>query len=102
LGVFSEDVRALASITNKVCEAAASRKAIVTENSPAIRECFAHGENIHTVEPGSSEMLATALVNLYEQPEYLEILEDGSLLVHERQFSVGVIAEILRKRINLI
>jgi len=95
LGVFSDDVRALASITNKVCEAAASGKAIITEDSPPIHQRFTDQESIITVPPGSPDALAVALESLQKMPERIAQLEMKSLAVNQREFSTTVIAELL-------
>jgi len=95
LGVFSEDVRALASITNKVCEAAASGKAIITEDSPPIHQRFTEQESIITVPPGSPDALAVTLESLQKKPERVAQLEMMSLAVNQREFSTPVIAELL-------
>jgi glycosyltransferase involved in cell wall biosynthesis len=95
LGVFSQDVRALASTTNKVCEAAASGKAIITEDSPAIREAFTQEGSILTVPPENPHALAVALGSLQKKPERIAQLEMRALAVHQREFSTTVIAELL-------
>jgi glycosyltransferase involved in cell wall biosynthesis len=95
LGVFSSDRRALASITNKVCESVASGKATVTERSPAIEEWFTHGEDIYLVQPEDPESLAEAILRLRGDPGLIERLEAGAVSVHEREFSAERIAELL-------
>jgi glycosyltransferase involved in cell wall biosynthesis len=95
LGVFSPHPRALASLTNKVCEAAASGKAIVTERSPAMAEWFEHGESVHLVEPGDPDALAAAIRTLRDDPEAVARLEAGARAVHEREFTVERGGEIL-------
>lgn len=89
LGVFSTHPRALASLTNKVCEAAASGKAIVTERSPAVTEWFEHGESAYLVEPGDPAALADAIRTLRDDPGTVARLESGARAVHERAFGVA-------------
>jgi glycosyltransferase involved in cell wall biosynthesis len=101
LGVFSEDVRALASITNKVCEAAASGKAIITEDSPPIHQRFTEQESIITVPPGSPDALAAALRSLCTHPKRVNQLEHSALAVHHREFSKAAIGELLTAGIRL-
>jgi glycosyltransferase involved in cell wall biosynthesis len=102
MGVFSEDVRAQASITNKVCEAAASGKAIITGDSPAIRENFTNEGSIHLVPPENPDALAAALQSLQTQPERLTQLEKGALGVHHREFSTAVIGELLYTGLQIV
>lgn len=95
LGVFSDDPRAVASVTNKVCEAVASGKATVTEESPATSAVFLHGEDIFLVPPDDPEALAEAIRDLRDDPGLLERLEKGAYEVHLREFSVDRLAERL-------
>lgn len=97
LGVFSDDPRALASITNKVCESVASRKATVTERSPATVQFFEHGEDAYLVAPQDHTALAGAIQNLSEDPELVERLEAEGFEVHCREFSSDRIAYLLGK-----
>ncbi|MFB6228623.1 MAG: glycosyltransferase [Halobacteriales archaeon] len=101
LGVFSTHPRALASLTNKVCEAAASRKAIITERSPAIEEWFAHGESAYLVEPGDASAVAEAVRTLRDDPDQVAALETGAYAVHEQAFSVDRLAETLSQTLDL-
>ncbi|MFB6281522.1 MAG: glycosyltransferase [Haloferacaceae archaeon] len=95
LGVFSAHPRALASLTNKVCEAAASGKAIVTERSPAMTEWFEHGESVYLVDPEDPAALADAVRTLRNDPEAVARLEAGAREVHERAFGVDRASEAL-------
>ena len=95
LGVFADDPRTLASITNKVCESVASGKATITERSPAIEERFVHGESIYLVPPENASKLADGIVTLRDDPALLERLEEGAFSVHKDEFSVERIAELL-------
>lgn len=95
LGVFSDDPRALASVTNKVCESVASGTATVTEDSPAIREWFTHGEDVFTVPPEDGDALADAIRELRDDPALVDRLEAGALAVNEREFSTERIAGLL-------
>lgn len=95
LGVFSDDPRALASITNKVCESVASGKATVTEDSPAIRERFTNREDIYTVPPEDGTALAEGVLELRNDSSLVEQLEAGALAAHEREFSTSRLADLL-------
>jgi glycosyltransferase involved in cell wall biosynthesis len=100
LGVFSTHPRALASLTNKVCEAAASGEAILTERSPAVTEWFEHDESAYLVEPGDPEALAAAIRTLRDDPETVARLAAGARSVHESSFgveaAVGALERIVR------
>ncbi|GGJ01882.1 hypothetical protein GCM10008995_09590 [Halobellus salinus] len=99
LGIFADDPRSLASVTNKVSEAVASKKAVITEESPAIDEWFEHGESIYTVPPEDPVGLADAIETLATERELIERLEPGGYEVYQREFDVDTIGEILSSRL---
>ena len=99
LGVFADDPRSLASITNKVSEAVASKKAVITEDSPAINEWFDHGESIYTVPPEDPVGLAEAIETLATERDWIEQLESGGYEVYQREFDVDTIGNILSSQL---
>jgi len=95
LGIFADDPRSLASITNKVSEAVAAKKATLTEESPAIEEWFEHGESIYTVPPESPVALAEAICTLDNNRDLIERIESGGYAVYDREFDTEAIGRIL-------
>ena len=83
LGVFGRSVKARMVIPNKVWQAAAVGSAIVTADTPAIREAFVPGESICAVEP-TPRALADALLALARDPERRVRLARGARAVFER------------------
>lgn len=77
LGIFGASVKARMVIPNKVYQAAQVGRAIVTADTPAIREVFRPGESIWTVapEPGA---LAAALRQLARDPALRARLGDAA------------------------
>ena len=99
LGIFDDDPRSLASITNKVSEAVASKKAVLTEASPAIDAWFDHGESVYTVPPEDPVALATAIRTLDADRDLIERLEAGGYEVYRDHFDVEAIGAILDERL---
>jgi glycosyltransferase involved in cell wall biosynthesis len=69
LGVFGTTAKAARVIPYKVFDAAAVGRAIITRDSPAIRELFADGESALLCGAGQPEPLATAIRRLRDDDE---------------------------------
>ncbi len=69
LGVFSASERVGRVIPNKVWQAMAVGRPIVTADGPAAREVLRDGRDALLVTPGSADALASALARLAEDPE---------------------------------
>lgn len=101
LGVFSADKRAMASITNKVSEGVAMRKAVITERSPAIEEWFENKKSIYMIPPEDPEALADAIEECKSDPELVSKIERGAYDVYKSSFSQPKIGEILVEKLRL-
>lgn len=75
LGIFSKHPLALCTITNKVFQGLAMGKAVITEDSPAVRAWFRHGEHLYTVPPEDGKALAQAILTLKDNPNLRATLE---------------------------
>jgi len=95
LGVFGRSVKASMVIPNKIWQAAAVGSAIVTADTPAIREAFVPGESICTVEP-TPRALADALLALARDPERRARLARGARAAFLRMASDEVRAARMR------
>lgn len=88
LGIFADDSRSRASITNKVTEAVAAGKAVVTMRSPAIEEWFEHGVDIYLVPPADGQALAEAIRTLRKDSELRSSIAQGGRKTYETVFTV--------------
>ena len=95
LGVFGKSVKARMVIPNKIWQAAAVGSAIVTADTPAIREAFVDGESICLVEP-TPRALADALLALARDPGRRARLARGAREAFVRLASDEVRAARLR------
>ena len=101
LGIFSSDVRARASITNKVSEGIAMGKPVVTMDSQAIRDWFIDREDIYLVPPEDGVALAAAIRDLRDDPALRETLGANARTRYEDAFSPENLGRILSESIPL-
>jgi len=69
LGVFGANKKAGLVITNKIVEALACRKPVITAKHQAPAELFNHQENIIFIEPANAQALADAILALKNNSE---------------------------------
>ncbi|MEI7520540.1 MAG: glycosyltransferase [Thermoleophilia bacterium] len=74
LGVFGQSDKASRVIPNKVFQAMAAARPVVTADTPGIREALVHGENALLVPAGDPDALAEALRTLAGDPALRERL----------------------------
>jgi glycosyltransferase involved in cell wall biosynthesis len=100
LGIFADDVRSDASITNKVTEGVAAGSAVVTMNASGIREWFDHGEDIYLVPPADADALAEAILTLRDDPELRSRIATGGRETYEHVFSVDRIGQTIMEHLG--
>jgi len=74
LGVFGTTQQAFCTVPNKIWEGLAMRKAVITGDTPAVRDLLAHGQHLYLCEPANPDALAEAILRLYETPVLRERL----------------------------
>lgn len=95
LGVFGTTPKTALVVPNKVYQALACNRAVVTASTPAIREIFRPGEHLLTVPGGDAGALAGALETLSADRRLARRLaESGGRLVRQR-FNPSRIADDL-------
>lgn len=95
LGIFADSPKALRCVTNKVFEAMAMGKAIVTERSPANAEIFEHKENAYLLPPANPGALAEAVRELYEDRGLRDKLGRRALETFQSRFTEEKIGQEL-------
>jgi glycosyltransferase involved in cell wall biosynthesis len=95
LGIFGTTPKARLVIPNKVYQALAVGRAVITADTPAVRELFKDGIHLLTVPPGDAPALARAIESLTnDRPAALRLAETGGSYVRS-EFNSKRIAERL-------
>lgn len=89
LGIFGTSDKARMVIPNKVYETAARGRPIVTADTPAIREVFAHGETAWLCPAGDAGALAEAIATLADAPRLRQRLAEGAAALLADRFAPG-------------
>jgi glycosyltransferase involved in cell wall biosynthesis len=95
LGIFSDGAKALRVVPNKVFQAMACGRAIVTARSPAAEELLVDGEHALLVPPGDPEALAMAVRRLVGDVDLRRRLGDAAAALFAREASVAALAPVL-------
>ncbi len=91
LGIFGGSVKARMVIPNKVYEAAAVGRAVVTADTPAVRELFTADENVVVCDADSAS-LAAAITRLVEAPDLRRRLGEAARSFMAERFSDAAVA----------
>jgi glycosyltransferase involved in cell wall biosynthesis len=94
LGAFGQTAMARMTIQNKVYEAMAMAKAVITADTPATRSAFHHKEDIYLCNPGSGQAIADAVLELQIDPSLREAIAAGGNAVFRKRYTVAAVGEI--------
>jgi len=95
LGIFGNTPKASMVVPNKVFQALAVGRPLVTADTPAIRELFTPGEHLLTVPPGDAASLASAIERLLADASLREGLAHGGCAYARSRFDSRSIGERL-------
>jgi glycosyltransferase involved in cell wall biosynthesis len=85
LGIFGTSSKAQMVIPNKVYQATSVVGAIISADSPAIREVFVDGETIRLTPAGSASAVADAIRDLAaDRPQRERLARNAQTLMHDR------------------
>ena len=93
LGIFGTSTKAQAVVPNKVFDALACGRPVITADTPAARECLADGETACLCPPGDADGLATAIATLQADPDLRDRLARAGHSLFQRRFSLNALAE---------
>lgn len=98
LGVFGDSSKTDRVIPNKVWQAAAVAKPMITKNTPAIRECFTENELI--LIDNTPAAIATAITDLVDDTEKRELVAKQAHALYTRDFAVAQIGAQLKNHLQ--
>ncbi len=87
LGMFGTSPKTRRCLANKVVQAIACAKPVITCDADAPKEFLTHRENVIFCEPGNPQSLVEAILLLKENPELREKIGNGGYQVFEERFS---------------
>ncbi len=94
LGVFGDTPQTHRVIPNKVYDGLAMRLAVVTADTPAIREAMRPGEQVYTVPIANPVALAEAIARLARDADLRESIAHQGYELFRRSFSIEAISEM--------
>lgn len=89
LGIFGTGPKAAMVIPNKVYQAAAVGRAIITADTRAAREVFTHGKDIWLCPAANSSALAEAIQKLADDPNLRSRLADSAAQLMATRFAAA-------------
>jgi glycosyltransferase involved in cell wall biosynthesis len=99
LGAFGPTPQSLMTVQNKIYECLAMGKAVITGDSPAVRQAFVHGEHLYWCER-TPEALAAAIIALRDQPELRERMGRLGLALFREHYSLDRIGELFARHLQ--
>jgi len=102
LGVFARAEQSEMTVVNKIYEALAMSKPLITGDSLTVREHIAHGREALLVERGNPQALAEAIVALRDNPSLREKLAAQGHRLFCENFTVAHIGVQARRHLDEI
>jgi len=96
LGIFGTTDKARRVVPNKVYEALAMAKPVITGDSPAAREVLVGGENALLCEMGNARALAQAILLLKRDRALRERIAQGGYASFRQKFSPKAIGAMVK------
>ena len=102
LGIFGETAKAARVVPNKVVQAAAMGRPVITADTPAIRQYFRPGKDVELVPPNDPKALADSIISLMSDPERRKSIGLGARRVFEKEFSLVAIEKLMNDAVSVL
>jgi glycosyltransferase involved in cell wall biosynthesis len=96
LGAFGQTPQSLMTVQNKIYEALAARRPVVSGDSPAVRAALVPDEQICLVDRGDPARLAAALRRLQADPAWRARLAEQGHAVFRERYDLDAIGRVAR------
>ena len=100
LGIFGHGDKAKWVIPNKVFEALAMKKPVITGDSTAVREVLENGKNCLLCEMANPKAIANAVITLYEDDKLRKKIAANGYVLFRKKFTPKVIGKSLIAYLN--
>jgi glycosyltransferase involved in cell wall biosynthesis len=100
LGIFSKSAKADRVIPNKIFQAMAMGKPVISGRSAAARECLTHGKDVFLCEPGDPAALSAAVLALKSDAALRNRIATGALGTFEADFGGKAATDVLERVLN--
>ncbi len=100
LGIFGDSPKIDLVIPNKVYEALAIAKPVITADTPAVRELLTDGEDVFLCQKTSPESLAEKILFVRDNPDLTEGVAQNGRRLFENKLKEKILAQELLKYIN--
>ena len=95
LGIFGKTKKASIVIPNKVYEALAMRKPVITQESPAIKELLTDRENVLLCRPADAQDLADKILELKDNQDLRKGIAENGYQLFKDKLKAGILVKDL-------
>jgi glycosyltransferase involved in cell wall biosynthesis len=88
LGAFGTTPQSMMTVQNKIYEAMAMEKPVISGDSPAVRQVFIHGEHIYICQRASGQSIANAVISLFNNPSLRSQIAQNGYKLFKEQYSL--------------
>lgn len=96
LGIFGDTGKTEQVIPNKVYEAVAMKKPVITADTPAIRELFAHKKDVFLCRRADAQSIADAILELKNNAALRNEIAEGGYALFQKNATPKVIGKIVK------